>query len=326
MSTALPLVSVVIPCFNQSRYLGSSLGSVHAQDWRPIESIVVDDGSTDDTAATAKVLGATRVVRQQNMGLARARNAGLAAAHGEYIVFLDADDQLLPDAVSSGVETMEQHPGAACVARRCLLMDDAERPLPTTPPTLESTDLYRELLGTNFVWTPGAALFRRDAIAAIDGFPTDYPAAADYAVLLALARQGTMIVDRRDAVWYRKHDRNMSRDAMLMLRAVLGVLERERPLVPARLEGVFVAGQRRWREFYGEQLATDLRREWRTSRRLRPLLKGSWFLCRECPEKAATHFLRKLSRVLRRHPRSALNSTAATQADDRDTSPLEAAR
>jgi glycosyltransferase involved in cell wall biosynthesis len=298
----LPLVSVVIPSFNHARYLRESLGSVHAQDWPSLESIVVDDGSGDDTAAVARGLGASIVVRQTNQGLSRARNAGLAAAHGEYVLFLDADDRLLPHAVRSGVAVLEQHPAAAVVGRQCRVMDGDGRALHCTPPVFKSADLYAELLGMNFVWTPGAALFRREAIAAIGGFPEAHPAAADYAVLLELARRGRLLFDAHDVVWYRKHESNMSRDAMLMLRAVLWALERERSAMAPEYRCAFMRGQRRWREFYGEQLTMDLRREWRVSRRPAKLVAGGLFLWRYCTRLAAMHVLRKLSRVARRLP------------------------
>jgi len=300
--SAAPLVSVVIPCFNHAHYLRDSLGSVHAQDWPAIESIVVDDGSTDRTSAVARALGASVVVRQENRGLSAARNAGLEASHGEYILFLDADDRLLPDAVRSGVAALAGRAEAGCVARRCLIIDSAGDPVPSTPPAPVSDDLYADLLRINFVWTPGAVLFRRDTITSIGGFPEAYPAAADYAVLLTLARRGLLVFEARDAVWYRKHECNMSRDAMLMLDAALAVLEKERPNVGERHWPAFLDGQRRWREFYGEQLTMDLRREWRTSRRLRFLLTGAFFLCRRCPRQAARHFFRKFFRVVRALP------------------------
>ena len=83
-----PLVSIVIPCFNQARFLQVSLESALAQDWPSIESIVVDDGSTDATSQIAKAHGATIVVRQDNRGLSAARNAGLATDVRRMFVFV----------------------------------------------------------------------------------------------------------------------------------------------------------------------------------------------------------------------------------------------
>src|SRR4051812_11414846 len=111
----VPLVTVVIPCFNQAQYLAGALASVHRQTWPRVESIVIDDGSTDDTSRVASSFGATFVKRQPNQGLSRARNAGLELARGEFIVFLDADDELLPEAVRDGVDAFMRHPDAGCV-------------------------------------------------------------------------------------------------------------------------------------------------------------------------------------------------------------------
>ena len=91
--TEAPLVSVIMPAFNQSRYIRAALESVFAQTYRPVEVIVVDDGSTDDTPAILAA-HADRVVgvRQANAGPAAARNSALAHARGDFIAFLDADD------------------------------------------------------------------------------------------------------------------------------------------------------------------------------------------------------------------------------------------
>jgi glycosyltransferase involved in cell wall biosynthesis len=291
------MVSVVIPCFNQAHYLPMALESVRRQTWAPIESIVVDDGSTDDTAAVASACGASIVLRQANAGLASARNAGLGAARAEYVVFLDSDDELLPDAVQSGVERLEQLPEASCVARRCSLIDAGGRPLPVTFPMFDSGDLYRALLHMNFVWTPGAMVFRRNSIVEIGGFPQDVSATADYAVLLRLAKAGGLVTDPQVAVRYRKHDSNMSRDPILMLQSILRVLEREsRHLAPEYADDL-AEGRRRWCSFYGDQLVEDLRREWRGSRRAHVLIRGGLFLLRNCRQHAKTHFWRKLRRV-----------------------------
>jgi glycosyltransferase involved in cell wall biosynthesis len=90
---AAPLVSVIIPVFNGERFLGAAIDSVLAQAQMPIEIIVVDDGSTDDSAAVAEAYGApVRCLRQPNAGPGSARNRAMEAARGEYLAFLDADD------------------------------------------------------------------------------------------------------------------------------------------------------------------------------------------------------------------------------------------
>jgi GT2 family glycosyltransferase len=93
-----PLVSVIVPCFNQARFLPDAIASLRAQSLQNWEAIVVDDGSPDDTADTAAALAAcddrVRLIRKPNGGLSSARNAGLAEARGDYIQFLDADDRI----------------------------------------------------------------------------------------------------------------------------------------------------------------------------------------------------------------------------------------
>ena len=90
-------VSLVIATFNHARFLAAALDSAVAQTLRDVEIIVVDDGSTDDTPAVLARYGRRiRMIRQANRGLSAARIAGLAAAHGTYASFLDADDVLMP--------------------------------------------------------------------------------------------------------------------------------------------------------------------------------------------------------------------------------------
>ena len=92
-----PVVSVVIPCYRQAHFLPDAIESVLAQTYPHFEIIVVDDGSPDDTRAVAGRYPGVRCLRQRNRGLSAARNAGLAASIGTYVVFLDADDRLTPE-------------------------------------------------------------------------------------------------------------------------------------------------------------------------------------------------------------------------------------
>ena len=112
--TADPSISIIIPCYNSGRTLPQTLESVRAQTLAPREVIVVDDGSTDpETVALLDSLTDVRLVRQPNCGLPAARNAGFAAAAGEYVLPLDSDDWLEPDALDKLLATLRRHPEAA---------------------------------------------------------------------------------------------------------------------------------------------------------------------------------------------------------------------
>ena len=109
----MALVSIIIPCFNQGQYLAESIGSVLASDYQQLEIIVVDDGSTDpETLSLLEWLDypKTRLIRQENKGLAGARNSGIAAANGAYILPLDADDRIGPQYISQAVTALESDP------------------------------------------------------------------------------------------------------------------------------------------------------------------------------------------------------------------------
>jgi glycosyltransferase involved in cell wall biosynthesis len=293
------LVSVVIPCHNYAHYLADAILSVRQQGYVPIELIVVDDGSTDNSALLAAESGAT-VVRQANAGLAAARNAGMAAARGDFVVFLDADDELLADAVERGAQLLCARPELACVARQSHIMDEHRRPLPATYAPVDHSDLYGECLRQCFVWTPGAVMFRRESLARIGGFPVDVSAASDYAVYLEFARNRAVLFEPGAAVRYRHHDGNMSRDPVVMLEATLRVLWRERGRLPDGYRVPYRDALTAWRMYYGDKIVAQIRSHWR--HRAMGLWDGRavWTLARHCPRVLATHVRRKLGGVVRR--------------------------
>jgi len=254
------MCSVVIPCHNHARFLDSAIRSALDQHDVTVQVIVVDDGSTDNTSEVAAAHGGVRLIRQPNRGLSEARNAGLRVSASSSIVFLDADDVLLPDAVGTGLGYLAQRPDAPLAAGRSILIDrdGAELSAHWAPPV--TSGHYRTLLTTNFIWTPGATVMRRSAVLAAGGFLRDHAAAADYALYLRLARLGPFACHDRYVVMYRQHGDNMSQNAVEMLRATLGVLDAERPFVPRELAGEFRGGVRAWKDYYGDQIVNGLRR------------------------------------------------------------------
>lgn len=102
-------ITVVIPAYNAEYYLREAVESVNAQSLSVLETIVVDDGSTDGTATIAAKLG-TRVIRQDRAGISAARNAAMRAAKGEWIAFLDADDTWMPEKIAQQWQVTEHYP------------------------------------------------------------------------------------------------------------------------------------------------------------------------------------------------------------------------
>jgi glycosyltransferase involved in cell wall biosynthesis len=124
------LISVIVPAYNAEKYLAEALDSIFGQDYPDQEVIVVDDGSTDGTAAVARSYPQVRYVWQHNQGNGVAWNTGLAHAAGELISFLDADDVWLPGKQSMEAEFLAGHPESGCVlaAMRNFLQPDAAQP------------------------------------------------------------------------------------------------------------------------------------------------------------------------------------------------------
>jgi glycosyltransferase involved in cell wall biosynthesis len=105
------LISCVVPVFNGAAYLLEAIASIEAQTWRPLEIIIVDDGSTDETPAVIASLGdRVRSLRQDNAGPAAARNRGVEAASGSFIAFLDSDDEWLPEKLTAQMARFEARP------------------------------------------------------------------------------------------------------------------------------------------------------------------------------------------------------------------------
>lgn len=165
-----PTVSIVIPAYNASGLLEAAIGSIAAQTLREIEVILVDDASSDDTAAQARALLARHglahaVIRlETNSGPAAARNRGVAAARGRYVAFLDADDEWLPDKLRRQVALMEANPKVTLCGCQADWVDGAGAvigPLyQDLPPLLPEG--WKLLLWNCYIATPCAMARRRD--------------------------------------------------------------------------------------------------------------------------------------------------------------------
>jgi glycosyltransferase involved in cell wall biosynthesis len=206
---ARALISVVIPAFNAEAFLAEGIESVLAQDHACIEVIVVDDGSTDRTAAVASSYPVT-CLRQANGGLAAARNAGVAAARGSFVSFLDADDLWRPSKLSTEIAHLQSHPELDYVLVR---MQRSLLPGAPWPPGTPASWFTEPQPGT----LASAGLLRRAVLDRIGPFNTRFRLGPDTDWQARAADAGTRWELLPDVlVQYRIHGNNISYDNQAM--------------------------------------------------------------------------------------------------------------
>lgn len=241
-------VSVVIPCYRQAHFLQDALASLRAQSHPPEQVIVVDDGSPDDVPSAVAHFPEVELLRQNNQGLSAARNRGLAEARGTYVVFLDADDRLMPNALAVHARLLDENPDAAFAWGFNLPVDSNRDVLTSWGATsFEGTPSYARLLEGNFVGAPLGVMFRRSMLDATHGFNEELRACEDVEIYLRLTRQHPIICSHELVAEYRVHESNMSGDRMLIYESMLEALALQEPFVAAEpaLEAAMERGRRK---------------------------------------------------------------------------------
>lgn len=172
MTDENPLVSVVIPVYNGARFLRAGLESVFAQTYRPMEVIVVDDGSVDDSGVIAQSFPEVHYIYQANQGVAAARNKGVESARGEFFAFLDQDDLWTPEKLKLQINHLLSHPDVGYTLTHQQFFLD---PGATLPPWFR-----KELLSSVHTgWVLGTLVVRRKVFEQVGNFATGYSAAND---------------------------------------------------------------------------------------------------------------------------------------------------
>ena len=241
----MPLFSTVIPVFNRAQLVRATLESVLAQEFNDQEIIVVDDGSTDDTASTLALYSdRVRVVRQTNSGPAVARNRGIEIAGGQYIAVLDSDDLWFPWTLATYAEAIRQFDSPAFIAGSPHVFSDEEelRRVQRTPfaaarfaDYLASGDQWRWFSASSFV-------LRADAVRAVGGFSDAWINAddADLALRLGLAA-GFVHLQAPTTFAYREHAGSLKTDTDISFRSLAYLLAQE-------TAGAYPGGTARQRE------------------------------------------------------------------------------
>jgi glycosyltransferase involved in cell wall biosynthesis len=253
-------VSVVIPCYNGERFVREAIESALRQTRPPAQVIVVDDGSSDRTVGIAMSVAGATVIAQANRGASLARNRGIAEATGEFLVFLDHDDRLLPDALEIGTKALAEHPECGFVYGFHRLIDSHGNELPEPPRRrVDDASYLRTLQGDTLV-PPGCAMFRRSVIERIGGFRDGAFPTEDYDLYLRAGRAAPIHCHNRVVVDYRWHGANASgAQSARSLRAALRTLEAQREFVRGKpeLERALETGRRHWGQVFGPGVAHE---------------------------------------------------------------------
>jgi glycosyltransferase involved in cell wall biosynthesis len=234
--TASPLASVIIPAYNAERYLAEAIESVRAQTYSPVETIVVDDGSTDRTAEIARGFADVTVIVQENSGPSAARNRGYASSKGEFVAFHDSDDAMTADKLQIQVGHLLANPSVGCVLaeQEVTVEPGAELPfwiegtevptvMPPRPPELADEPMVH----------PMTMVVRRQTFEQVGGFDVTMRAAEDFDWMLRAVEQEVEIARLSEVLLRRRiHPASLTQDPAAaragFFRAFKGRIERQR--------------------------------------------------------------------------------------------------
>lgn len=227
------LVSIIVPCYNQARFVKQAVASCLAQEYSAVQVIVIDDGSTDDPrTALGELIEHPQLVflRQENRGVANARNAGIAAAAGTYLKFLDADDWLAPTLLRKQVEMLCANPEIGFTFCDRIRVNERGETLDAGTAAQRSAslngDLFPLLLLGGF-FPPLTVMTPRRVLDKVGMFDQRCAPCEDYDLWLRITGHGYPALFLNEALaYYRQHDGNASRDRALIESQQRAVLQK----------------------------------------------------------------------------------------------------
>jgi glycosyltransferase involved in cell wall biosynthesis len=239
VTSAAPHVSVVVPAYNAARTVVQSVESALAQTFSDLEVLVVDDGSSDATAATVDGIKDPRVmlIRRKNGGVAAARNTGVDHARGDWVAFLDSDDIWLPEKLERQLELMAARPGCMASEGSAYFVNDDLKPQRLRRCVPVADPLLTFLRFQNLPNAASSWIVKRDLLQDIGGFDPDLVILEDWEFSLRLARYANPLCIDEPLTLYRVHPGNRSRDLGLHIAPGFTVLGRlfSDPTLPAEI-------------------------------------------------------------------------------------------
>ena len=261
-----PLVSVVIPAYDAAWCVERAIDSVLAQAHRPLQVIVVNDGSRDGTAALLDGLDhpELEVIHQENRGLPAARNRGIQAARGRYVAFLDADDWWLEGKLDRQLAMMEADPGIDFSSTAAQVVDEDDRLLQTWRCPACADDLLRCIF-QELAAVPGSGsgvMARRELFERSGLFDENLASLEDIDMWMRMAAVGRYRCLDEPLVKILRRSGSMSANLPVMRAAAIEVVRKNRRLLPPALRGAF------WRNTLAGVHLDYAKGFWRSGRRL----------------------------------------------------------
>lgn len=250
MSTAdilKPLVSIIIPYYNQPEFLKEAVLSAKKQNYPSVEIVVVDDGSTVYADSLLERGPGVTILRTENRGVSAARNLGFSKSSGEYVIFLDSDDRLMPGAIEAHLQALENHPeaGLSFGPTRIINHDGAEvRPAHICRPRKQ---YFLPLLESNLIGSPGAVMIPRQNFVAAGMFNESFSMGEDYDLYLRIAREKPLVRHTSCTLEYREHGKNTSQAQEKMLDGTMLVLDNLESALTDSERRKLVHARRRWK-------------------------------------------------------------------------------
>lgn len=196
---------------------------------KPAEIILIDDGSTDQTATIAKAYDEVTYVYQANSGLSQARNSGLSLCTTSYILFLDADDVLTEDAVEVLLACIEANPSSAFVSGSFSRIDEnGGSTIFWKIPEPLSDNLYHALLLENYIAMPGTVLYQTKILTKFGGFDVSYNSAEDYDTYLRISSEYPIKYTNQKVGLYRTVSNSMSSNGVRMLNTTIRAIDAQK--------------------------------------------------------------------------------------------------
>lgn len=281
----IPLVSIIIPTYNHGRFILEAIESIWAQRYPAVEIVVIDDGSVDDTANILKEIKNIKYIYQQNQGLAAARNTGIKHCNGTYLMFLDADDWLLEDAIWTNIRLIKENYSFAFVSggHKKIFVDINK----VSDEVWEiNEDHYLHLLQANYVGMHATVMYSRWIFDEYQ-YDINFKACEDYDLYLRIARKHPVAHHTKMIAAYRIHQSNMSGNNSLMLSTALKALGRQKQALKSVLEiAAYKRGRNVWKDYYCNQILDKL-----VATRINPKSRDFITLVKFRPRKAIKYLL-----------------------------------